>query len=539
MLQQREEHYSGIEEMLDPKKSFHPVYDKLFHKDQGIPFFSKIGEETILDRTRGYLVGVFNSDEQNTIRALSNLNPLQLRLNPGLNSFYGGFYYYTSGAFLLGTKLVGLAQFPSDLKFYFSHPQETQKMYLAVRLLSALSVFLTLCLLLFCTSKFIEIKVSTLASLFFVLIPLLVPYSHMAKAHTYGMFLTFLGFLFIGKTFKDTSTKNYILGGLFLGLSAGTIITNLTVGIILFFAEWIRNQWSLFQVFKSKKFWIAVLTFFVVYFLTNYYVFTHLSNFQRSVLALKEYTSGYDEYGKLNLKNWFPFLKDMFTNQIHWSYLPWLLLGCYPVLKSKNPFLQVTLLSFVFLTLFNLTLTRHAGINLRVFPFIAILSAYGFQQIFQKRWVVLKIFSIALLFLTLFLSGAQTLFYTSLYQGPSHLTQAGNWINQNIPKGESIGVIGTQFSQNSFPPFHFLNYSLISFPNSSQKEKLGTVPLGTVPNFPTYVVTSIPQEEHPILSSQYRIIQNWKSPNKFLGIYFPSRWALNEKTDLSIYKKSQ
>lgn len=530
IIELRKKYYSGIEDLLNPEKPFKETYDKLFLSHQSLPLFHQLPQELVLDRIRGYLIGVTNSDEQYVLVALSRLNPLKLQFNPGMFSGFGGFYYYSCGPLLLAAKFMGWLSLKRDIQFYFFHPEETGKMYALVRSVGGLSLLLTTGLLFLWIARSYRWSIALLTVLFLILTPLFVPYTHMAKAHNYGMFLFMLGFYFLWKTVANSTLQNYLLAGLILGLSAATIITNLSLGILIFLVEWSRNEWNFARTFRNRNFWLTVLVFFITFLIADFYLFANFSSFQRFLLALKEYTRGYDEYGAVNFKNWLPFLKDLFVNQLHWSVLPLLLVGLWISFTEKNRFLLVCSISFLLLTLVNLFTTRHPGVNIRTFPLIAILCAFGSHSLLENRPKFFKCIGGIYIFLALLFSGLQTAFYASLLRGSGNLLPAGVWVNSNIPAGETIGVPGARIIQMGFPPIRFLNYRLIHFPESSQPVPFSESQL------PTYVVTT--DDTSPILKSHYALLQSWRRPKSFLGVPFESNMVASDQVDLFIFKKS-
>ncbi|OGR99956.1 MAG: hypothetical protein A3G85_03305 [Elusimicrobia bacterium RIFCSPLOWO2_12_FULL_39_28] len=532
IIELRNQYYKGMGDLLNPNKPFKETYDKLFLSHTTVLPFNELPQTLILDRIRGYLIGVMNSDEQNTMKAIGQLNPLKLQFNPGVNSFYGGFYYYSCGGTLIFAKFIGYISLKSNIDFYFLHPEETRRMYILIRSIGVISTLLTGCLLFFWIGNLNDYKNGLLSFLFFIFTPGLVPYSHFAKAHTYGMFLTFLGFYFAWKTIENPSKKNYLLSGLFLGCSAGSIITNLTVGSVLFFVEFGRNNWKFKPIFLNKKFWMSCIIFLGAYLITNYYIFTDFAGFQRFLLTIKEYLQGYDEsYGEFRFSQSMQFLKDMFTSQIHWSIFPFLVTGCIASAISDKLFFKICFHIFVFLLLMNILFTRHPGVNMRIMPLVAILSTFGCTRLLKCNFKLFKGVIYFYIFFTISISFLKSYFYSTFNQEPDHFFSAGQWTNSRIPKGETIGVMGGILSQVLFPPIYFLDYKLISIPLSLTQLSF------TKENLPNYVISR--SIDHPILQKYYEIAQSWVQPNEFLGIPFETKGIFSGHVDLFILKKKE
>lgn len=530
MLELRNKYYSGIGDMLNPEKPFKQSFDDLFYSFKKNDALAELTPDQTLDRMRGYLIGVVNSDEQNTVQAIGRLNPFKLKFNPGLNTFYGGFYYYVCGGALFAAKALGQVELVPDLQYYFYHPDQTRRMYAIVRMVGVLSVLFSAGLIVLWMRRLYGLGFALLAALFFLWIPLLIPYSHMAKAHALGMFLLFAGAWFLWRTWDDPSWKNYGAGTVLLGLSAGSIITNLSVGLVIFVMEWARNHWRLAPVFKNIRFWICCLLFFAVYAATNFYVIAHYDQFQRNVLSLQEFTKGYgNTYGELRLSAWPPFLIDMFTNQIHWSVIPLLAAGFWAAVARRDKLLISILLCLAGLTAANLLSTRHPGVNVRALPFIALFCASGVLYLWDS-FPKLKILTAGYAAAALFLSGAQTFFFLSMLREPSHLTLAGDWVNANVARGDSIGAVGGQFYQAGFPAIRFLEYKLVQFPNADEAGALD------LKNLPDYVIWT--ESKHPVLDAYYKEAARWDRPSKFLGIPFHNNLVASGSDNLRIFKKT-
>ncbi len=532
MLELRSKYYSGINDMLDPNKPFKEAFDGLFYSFKNNEAFAPLTRDQTLDRMRGYVIGVVNSDEQNTVQAIGRLNPFKLKFNPGLNTFYGGFYYYVCGAALFAGKALGQVELVPDLQYYFYHPEQTRRLYIIVRGVGVLAALLCAALMVFWLGRLYGWTFAWLAALFFLWIPLLIPYTHMAKAHALGMFLLFAGCYFLWRTWTNPGWANFLAGAALLGGSAGSIITNLTAGMAIFIFEWARNDWKLAPVFKNIRFWAACGLFFAVYGVTNYYVFAHYDQFQRNVLSLQEFTKGYgNTYGELRLSAWPPFLIDMFTNQVHWAVIPLLMTGFAAAFRKRDKLLIASFVLLAGLTAANLFTTRHPGVNVRALPFFALFCAAGIVYIWES-FPKLKFAAAAYAGLALFLSGAQTAFYLSMMREPSHLTLAADWINANAVKGESIGVVGGQFYQGGFPAIRFLDYRLVQFPAPDDPKAAASVHRGQLPD---YVIWT--QSRHPLLDAYYKEAAGWARPSAYLGLKFPSSVVATGNDSLYIFKK--
>lgn len=532
MIELREKYYLGLSEMLDPSKSEEnskEIYKKIFLVHEQIPFFGQIPEWFILSRIRGYLIGVLSVDDQYPMKAISNLNPKKLDFNPNIYAAYGGFYYYTGGFFLLLGKFFKVISLTPDISYYFSHPEETQKMYQLMRSIGGFSFLATLLVIFFWIKSVFDLKTASFSTLTLALTPGIVPLSHGVKAHLYGAFLFTLGLYFFLKLLYEPHKKNFMVGAVFLGLCASSIITNLSVIVVVVLTEWAYQDWKFLPFIKSKRLWTGLMIVLGIYLLTNFYIFADIGGFKKTIWSLKEYTKSFDEYGKINLINGFIYLKYLLVNQVSWLGSPLFILGCASIIKKKYKPMIVCLLIMSLLLFVDMCTTRHYGINSKLIPIYSIFIGLGIRWLMENISGWRKIICLAYCLFFFFLSGLQTIFYLKLYKEPSNLSLAGQWINSNITQNETIGLVSAQLSQASSPPFHFLEYQLIHLPPAFQY----------VPNknqrLPSYIITT--EKEHPILNSNYKLIKSWLRLTKLFFIPFQSDTIFSGNIDLYIFKK--
>ena len=334
MIEQRNEYYSILAKMLDKDQPFQESYLKQLHRWDTKPW-QEIPQEIVLDRMRNFILGVNISDEQITLSAISALNPKKLKFAPGNLGYYGGVYYYTAAAFLVFGKIFGMISLVPGVEYYFSRPEEIRKMYGIVRAVSGVFILATILVLFFLVSGRYGYPAAALGALYFAVMPLAVPFSHLAKAHFYAAFWLSAGLYFsAGWMEEKIESKSYscaLWAGFFLGLSAGTIITNLAGLLLLLAAECLRQnrQWK--RVFQSRRFWIPAAIFILVYCVTNFYIFLRLPEYFRLIRGMVTYFTPYVE---VQWHSWIPYLKEFCTECVHWSVLPLLSAGFWFGIKG-------------------------------------------------------------------------------------------------------------------------------------------------------------------------------------------------------------
>ncbi|PIS46496.1 MAG: hypothetical protein COT17_08270 [Elusimicrobia bacterium CG08_land_8_20_14_0_20_51_18] len=456
MIELRDKYYSAIREMMAGKKDLEKTSKELFFHNLKSGPYGEMSEELKLDAMRNFFIGVATTDEQQAMAGISRLDPLKLDFNPD-DYIYGGFYFHSAAAFLVLGKLAGLISLNPSAEYYFSRPEEVRNMYVLVRSFSALAGLLG-ALLLFCmVRRDYGGKAAFLAALFALMSPLLLYNGHEAKPHNYAFLWTLLGVYFCRRLTFSEDVKNYLLAGAAFGLAGGSLLPNLMLFSVLLFAEWGKRR--SFPGMINKKVLYAAAACFAAFFVTNHYLFFDLKTF---LIKYRE-TSLLWGYGKL--WNWqaMNFLKDGFFWLLGFSALPAVLAGAFALYRDKTPFSRTLLYSPVFLYLVNLLILKHTMMLIICLPFVAAMFGLGCERLirsFRKTGLAYASLCLALFLL-------QGFDFINSYRSGRNLLSAGEWINANIPRGNSIGVFGGWFNSGSLPPFHYLEYRLIHWPEDS------------------------------------------------------------------------
>lgn len=203
--------------------------------------------------------------------------------------------------------------------------------------------------------------------------------------------------------------------------------------------------------------------------------------------------------------------------------------------------MQVCFLTFLVLFAQNLVSTRHAPINTRFLPFFALLSGWGILELWRS---VGDGFSKLILGLgigaALSVSAVQCAYYRHLHRSPTRLDLAGEWMNQNLPKGASIGAWGKGFSPFDFPPIRFLDYKMIAIPHPHELDA-SNPRIGKMPQFLvlsagyTHGLARYPQSV--FLAEHYKTLQEWKDPAPLWERLFGSVWLRTGNWSLKVLEK--
>lgn len=493
--------------------------------------FELLSRETVLDFGRGYILGLTNSDEQGPIRALANINPLKLDFDPDGFYAWGGLYFYSLGAFLLSGKILGILDIVRNISYYFTRPEANARIYILARLFSATFAVGCVILIYLIVKPLWGITVAFLSMFFLCLNPFFLAYSHQIKPHIYGMFWMLLGLYFCFKILKTPKIRYYLFSGISLGLSSGCVLTNAIFSPLILITELIRTGYKI-----KKCNWIYALLGFVLISLMFLIVTPYfLLNPKKYYLSAIVHPSIYG-YGSLNLNESINFLRSIFTFGNTWVMLPAIALGIFFASRERKShlFLIISLLSFIFAIFF----MKHQGVFTAIaVPFLSVYIALGSYRLLslklRTRLFLIKLLNTVYVLLIVFIMTAGTIFYEGLFVQKGNLTDAGQWINQNVPEGTSVGIPGGWALPGYFPAISFLKYKLVNFPYEEKdihwkKDKL-----------PEYLIFTgqSPRFVHsPEFKNYYHQIKRWDAPKEFLGIRFKNEFIPTENIDVQIFR---
>ncbi|MEK6543662.1 MAG: hypothetical protein AABZ44_04420, partial [Elusimicrobiota bacterium] len=196
-------------------------YEFQEHGQGDIPYFKKEAvayEELILHSYSAFLIRSLDSDEQNLFILLSNLRPrgVEWVVAP---SWYGGFYLYSLGAALGAAKVAGFIKLVPDITYYYEHPEEMGKLFVAGRVWSVLAAWLCVLAIYLFVSEVFGRTAAAWAAFFWIASPLPLSIAHIAKPHPLACALSVLGFLGSVMVYKTGSRRWYLATGLAYGLA--------------------------------------------------------------------------------------------------------------------------------------------------------------------------------------------------------------------------------------------------------------------------------------------------------------------------------
>jgi len=410
---------------------------------------------------RSYLLATSQEREYSVVAAVSRMEVRQVNFNPHFFQ-YGGCFIYTVGLTLKVASLFGWVNLTPDLSYYFTHPEAMAKIYLAGRLVVVLSVMASAFLLYLLGKMMYGRETGLFASLLFVISPGVVASTHIMKPHLFGVCFVLLFLIFTLKIKESGACSSYILAGFFLGLAAGSavylaifFIHLLTCHLLRFSGRGIREY---FRSLRDSSFLLALCSVLLAFLITNpYYLLSWKEVLYERSYDLKLFSFALSSE---NLSN-FAF---SFFYTVHGIPLTLLVfVGLFYALARGREYWFLPLLPIFYFLIASAVIGKGTPPNFRfalaLIPFSALLAGLAAYRLWslRKRWI--HFILIGVMAFTL----SHALLYSFNFQqdtsSGSTFIRSGEWINQNIPRGSSIGLLHL-FTPATTPPFDFRRYRI-------------------------------------------------------------------------------
>lgn len=176
-----------------------------------------------LNYTSGYLVrSGMGGDENRPLKALANMNPGKLDLNPH-SFFYGGPFLYPLGAFEFVAAQFGYTALSAGIAFYYAHPEQMGRIFLVGRVYSWCIALALLAVFAWFAARLLGAEWGFVATLLFGLSPLAISAAHTFKAHHLTLLFMLLALERAARILTGGArAADYKWAGVFIGLGAGT-----------------------------------------------------------------------------------------------------------------------------------------------------------------------------------------------------------------------------------------------------------------------------------------------------------------------------
>ncbi|MFC1679363.1 ArnT family glycosyltransferase [Elusimicrobiota bacterium] len=448
------------EEVYRTYKTPDTIYDDYFERDRGEEVEVRLGgvakrvKKTKLDSIRSYLLQPEYTDDALILRALSNISPGSLKLDPHYYQ-YGGLYLYTIGAAIRLGGALGAFDLTRDIGRYFLNPDDLGRLYAAPRVVGAAgSAAAALVLFMICFRFFGPARLGWLTAFFFLICPVVVVFNHQLKPHTFFLPFSLLSIYFSLLALKDGRMSRYVLSGVLAGMAAGAVLFGGFAFCSLLAAHGLR-EWErrAYRAFWDRRILFACAAFCAALFLVSPFQILSLP----SVLADARHQAGGDMSVGVFLANLFGLYFMRFPLALGWGL--WLLCtaGLVHSLVHRDRRTFVLLATAVPLYVFVCAIKSPERYAMLAYPLLILLAMRAADSVLSSGNRVRAVVA-ALVLCALYTFGYSAFYDAVLVSGDPKL-RAGRWINGNLPAGASVATAERLvFGYRGYPPLRLLDY---------------------------------------------------------------------------------
>src|SRR5688500_4322307 len=166
-------------------------------------------------------------DETITFRALSQMQPGALKLEPKLYQ-YGGLWIFPVGAMLKAASIARLIDLRGDLAFFLDNPEQFGRFYVVARLYTAAWGLVGVWAVFWIVRRMTNgLLMPAAGALCYTFTPVVVNMAHEAKPHLPGAVLMLLAVVAATKFVETGRTRWWVVTGVLCGAAFGMVVSAL------------------------------------------------------------------------------------------------------------------------------------------------------------------------------------------------------------------------------------------------------------------------------------------------------------------------
>lgn len=434
---------------------------------QGKPLYEpawQVPGERLLLSYSSFLVRSSDADEQRSLAALAQINPLKLKFNPHY-FVYGSLYLYPLGAWLGAAHVAHLVRLTSDITYYYKDPDAMRRIFLAGRLLSALAAIVLVLVVYRIAEDVCGPDAAWEAALLVLLVPVLLAQARLMKPHAPAAILALLSLRRASRLVDGDAWEDYLWACVWGGLAMSMNLAYFLIPVAGVATGHFMRAWraggpgALLRSLGDPKPWMAGLVLAGIYLAINPWVLVSWKEFHAEVsgYALKrEYSVVfspmqlvdfwyYPVRAGLGTPLWIAFLASMVVlawrgGRRDWFYLLQILIvTTYYSFQSGAWAVRPEIARYVLplLVLAGVMTVRAARLLAPALSFVVAIAAAA---------------------------PAACAWWNYVRDTPtgSNAAQAGRWIDENVPAGTGIAIVEPMPHLYAEPPFRFADHPLFS-----------------------------------------------------------------------------
>lgn len=409
---------------------------------------------------------IFHPDEPTVIRSALGI---RFSPNPGHFDWPHLHIYLNYFLFMIFAKFRGLLSF-LDLRSYFLGFWDDRTIfYLLSRLFSSLLGAFTIIPIYLTSGRFYGKSTALFCALLFSIIPFHVMDSHYALVDVPMVFWVSWSLYFSSNIIYSSKLKNYVLGGLLVGLAASTKYNGGLTLLMIAIAHLIRVMGNknerLFSVVGLKNLFVAGISSLVGFVLGTPYSVLDFKTFIRTdgpKGALWQFTN----VGKVELiPHISQFLNVLFvklTDDLGYTIMALFFIGIvYCLIKKRSTESLFLIINVIFLIWYISGFEKVRSHYLMIsYPFIVILSGFMAKLISDSFKKKSKILNCVFMVIVLIVPFAMSIKETLAYAKPDTRNILYSWLSKNVTKqdiivydGDNLTMVFEEFAQNNIVKF--------------------------------------------------------------------------------------
>lgn len=299
-----------------------------------------------------------------------------------------------------------------------------------------------------------------IAALILAVMPIHVQHSHFATVDVPSTLFVAAALGFAGCVLKRGLWRDYLLAGIMAGLAAGTKYNAGLVILAVVAAHFLRDglRW---RAMRDPRIWAAVGCTLAAFLVSTPGVLLRFSDFWYGFSYELKHSSTGHGLVFVGTGNGFiyTFISSMWYGMGPYVSILFLVSAVWAVVKRDKPALMLLAFIIPYYVLISVSQVRFARYIIPVLPAVVLLTGwfadYWYRQFSGRFRAKIMVYWAFLFFVLLTLN--YTLALNSLFSNPDPRERAAEWINANIPHGDSIGLVKTPwfYSPPLSPAFAF------------------------------------------------------------------------------------